>query len=1116
MGRRDEDTFQFPAAWLGSVHPRRGGVACPPQIKGDPGSGIRALVESIRTQIDQVIADDRSDARLVSDARGYLAGDGSLAGAAAVAGIAAEFLRRSGRTKLAVFADDWVATHGVVGAARAAAELAGVTVVSEYFGPRDRQGDFVRRVRPDEREGWHLPWHGTLRRVRAHLAVAPEHEYRQAVQTLAGYREQSLRQRIVAAYLVPTEHAWVAEMCAGKLADDNLALLSLGTREQLDAVADRVYGFSVADDLETLATLVDAVGPAVVPAVAGWLDEVDTADPTRRLLGVLAAMPTDEAFAALVKRVNRPYVGPALIEATDRYPRRALRLLAAAASGESHVAGPAGELLRRLVAAHPELAVDELPSLGGAARELVESSMRKAPAAYLPAPPEALPPVLVDPPWTGKRTRTKAAVVAGLRPSVPTALAWLPGEREEWLASEDIAPLGWDAYARFRHEGAIQWQSMVAVFAAGELPAYLEVRFLAEAPVEVAAPLLDVWQPYQRSWVEPWVRFAVARFGLAAVPAAIRAAAASPAVLAEVLLPVRDAGVAVQMADWFVRLRTVRALALSWLRRHAETAALALIPVALGKPGRERTTAETALRAVTAGGLQGTVLAAAQTYGPEAAAGIQQLLTTDPVEVVPARVPDLPAWLELRQLPQVLLRDRRHALPEESTRHLCTMLAISKPGNVYAGLDVVREHCDPASLAEFGWQLFQLWQAVGAPAKDNWALDGLGCVGDDETVRRLGPLIRSWPAEGLHARAVTGLEVLANLGTDLALSQLHSIGQKAKSRRLRDRANSRIADVAAGLGLTGEQLADRLVPDLGLRPDGSLSLDYGSRRFVVGIDEQLKPYVIDPDGRRRKDLPKPGARDDEALATVAYQRFAALKKDSRTVAADQIRRLEQAMVTQRRWTASEFRELFVAHPLLWHIARRLVWLIRDGDREVGALRVAEDRTFADVDDETVALGDDLSVGIAHPLHLADALPRWAEVFDDYEILQPFPQLAREVHALTAEERDSPALARYRGITVPAVKVLGLERRGWVRGETQDGGVQGWVYRIVPGGRAVVAALDPGLYVGSAANSPDQTVGEIWLNGRPSGAWRRTGDLRFGELDAVTASELLRDLRELDG
>ena len=444
---RDEDIFEFPAGWLGSVHPRRGGVACPPpDIKGDPGKAVRALVESISTQLVEIIADDRSDARLVSAVRGYLEGDGNLAGAAATAAMAASFVDKPGRKKLALFADDWVARHGVVEAARAATEMAGVTVASEYFGPRDRKGQFLRQVRPDENSGWYLPWHGALRRVRAHLAVAPEAEYRRAVEALAGYRDQSQRQRVVARYLVPTERAWVDDLCTTDLAGapENLALLSVGTWEQLDAVAGRVFGWTAFDDMDVLATLADAVGPAMAPAVHHWLHEVDPADAQRRLLGVLAVLPTDEAFTVLLKHLNRPYVGPALIEAMDRYPRRALRLLAAEANGESPVPEPTKEMLRRHAAAHPELAAAELPSLGEATRKLVEASISRAAQAYPPAPPAALPPVLVDPPWTRQRGRTKAAVVAGLRPSVPASLVWLPGEREAWLASKDEARGGYD------------------------------------------------------------------------------------------------------------------------------------------------------------------------------------------------------------------------------------------------------------------------------------------------------------------------------------------------------------------------------------------------------------------------------------------------------------------------------------------------------------------------------------------------------------------------------------------------------------------------------------------------------------------------------------------------
>ncbi|MEU7716027.1 hypothetical protein AB0B03_29270, partial [Micromonospora chalcea] len=47
----------------------------------------------------------------------------------------------------------------------------------------------------------------------------------------------------------------------------------------------------------------------------------------------------------------------------------------------------------------------------------------------------------------------------------------------------------------------------------------------------------------------------------------------------------------------------------------------------------------------------------------------------------------------------------------------------------------------------------------------------------------------------------------------------------------------------------------------------------------------------------------------------------------------------------------------------------------------------------------------------------------------------------------------------------AGRLLSLERRGWRRGAPQDAGIQSWLEREVPGGRAVVIDLDPGIAVG---------------------------------------------------
>jgi hypothetical protein len=721
------------------------------------------------------------------------------------------------------------------------------------------------------------------------------------------------------------------------------------------------------------------------------------------------------------------------------------------------------------------------------------------------APAEALPPLLVAPPWTRERRAPEPVVIGGLTPPAGQTLNWAPGEREKW--AECLR-----TYGRWSQD--TEWEKALEEYRAGEMPWRRQAGLFVDGPEELVRPLFMDWGSASPWDAGAWTRPLVARFELDARPVALRTAGLNPAANGGVLLPFLDAEVALMAAGWLARLKSARKHALAWLGRHGMAAVPLLLPAALGKAGADRRNAEGALRHLAAGhGAEG-IVGAARAYGDDTAAAVEALLATDPLEIFPARMPTIGEWADPTLLPQVLLRGREQALPTAAIGHLLTMLAMSKPGEVYAGIEVVRELCDAESLAEFGWAVFQGWQVHGAPSKDGWALTQLGRLGDDETVRRLTPVIRAWPGEGGHSKAVNGLDVLAAIGTDVALMHLHGIAQKVKFKGLKARAQEKIEEVAAELELTPERLADRLVPDFGLDADGGMVLDYGPRRFVVGFDDQLKPYVMDEDGKRRKALPEPGVKDDAELAPAAFKRFAALKKDVRTVAADQIRRLESTMVTGRRWSMREFRDFFVNQPLLWHIVRRLVWVAEDGDKTT-AFRIAEDRTFADADDDVLTLPGSAEVGIVHPVDLGEELETWSQVFADYETLQPFPQLGRPVYALTGEERASGRLERFEGLIVPVGKVLGLERRGWRRGEPQDAGIERWISRQVTEGRYVVIDLDPGIAVGVVDALPEQTLQYVWLGDRPTDFWPSRGaSRRFGELDPATASEVLADLTEL--
>jgi hypothetical protein len=79
------------------------------------------------------------------------------------------------------------------------------------------------------------------------------------------------------------------------------------------------------------------------------------------------------------------------------------------------------------------------------------------------------------------------------------------------------------------------------------------------------------------------------------------------------------------------------------------------------------------------------------------------------------------------------------------------------------------------------------------------------------------------------------------------------------------------------------------------------------------------------------------------------------------------------------------------------------------------------------------------------------------------------------------------------------------------------GIQGWVARGVPGGGQVAIDLDPGVPAGYKHDEfARQSVARVRLTNRGQHEWigPGTGSLPFGQLDAVTASEVLRDLTML--
>jgi predicted DNA-binding WGR domain protein len=892
------------------------------------------------------------------------------------------------------------------------------------------------------------------------------------------------------------------------------AMFSMTDVAAIDKLVDALSAqWSLQNSVEHLPNLVARVGVAAGPVIARILAIATKSgfgsDRVKSVGQALALIRSPAVAEAMADRLAEKDMRAIATEYLQNAPNLAMAPLAARAIGKGALADLAKSVLGSVVAKDPEEAHRLVPMLGDHERALVEAALDRF-ENVVEAEAADLPRVLASPPWLAKKRAAPQRVVKGTKPLAHASrVVWESDAQKKQFQNEEsyYAPNPAEEkkiLKEIEEAKSAKKVSSIGSYKLMQLPKASALKTLAEAPLEIF------------SWYYGNVPTAfIGRYELEALTAVMRYATVDPTNAIEALMVVDAPEAAPIMADALVRLKKSRQLAQKWLLEFPEAAAVGLIPIAVGETGKARANAETALRYIASHGKRDAVEGVAKKYGGEVQEVMGDVLDFDPLLDFPAKLPKIPGFFNAAALPRPRLTGQKKVLPVAAVDALGTMLAFARLDEPYAGLAQVKEACEPASLAETAWELFQAWLVAGAPSKEQWAFLALAHFGNDECARKLTPLVRAWPGEAAHARAVIGLDVLAGIGTDVALMHLHGIAQKVKFKGLQERAREKIDQIAEARGLTAAELADRLVPDLGLEDDGSLELDFGPRKFRVTFDETLKPAVLDDSGKRLPDLPKAKQSDDAEKAAASTATWKALKKDSKTVASSQLLRLELAMCAQRRWEPDAFDQFFVNHPLMIHLVRRLVWGAYDAkDNLVGTFRVAEDRSYADPKDGKFELPDGAKIGLVHRLEMKQQdADTWGQVLGDYEIMQPFSQLSREAIRPTDDEKAATELVRVTGLTVPTGKVLGLDNRGWRRGPPQDAGVVCWYEKPLGGNWVVSLDLDPGIYTGMISESPEQKLGKVTIS-KDGYSWRNEGLRKLGDLSAIEFSELVRDLESV--
>tara|TARA_R110002096_G_scaffold42143_2_gene113514 strand:- start:35687 stop:38095 length:2409 start_codon:yes stop_codon:yes gene_type:complete len=277
-----------------------------------------------------------------------------------------------------------------------------------------------------------------------------------------------------------------------------------------------------------------------------------------------------------------------------------------------------------------------------------------------------------------------------------------------------------------------------------------------------------------------------------------------------------------------------------------------------------------------------------------------------------------------------------------------------------------------------------------------WMCQGLS---GEELVAVLGQLadrcFKKVPEIG-EASVRVGNACVNTLGTlrdGAGIAHLSRLLGKVRTISARRTINKALNAAAESTGQTREDLEELAVPTFGLTLEGSLQQTLGDFTAELAIEDGTAALRwIKANGKIQKSVPK-AVKEDHAEALRDIKRK---HKELGVLLAAQPSRLERLWICDRRMTVAQLGERYLQHPVVAGVARRLLWLVETSDDSIPVLW--RDGALRGLGGQPVAISDGDEARLLHLLDLDhDTLAVWRDDLDELGLVQPIPQLWREVY-----------------------------------------------------------------------------------------------------------------------
>lgn len=476
------------------------------------------------------------------------------------------------------------------------------------------------------------------------------------------------------------------------------------------------------------------------------------------------------------------------------------------------------------------------------------------------------------------------------------------------------------------------------------------------------------------------------------------------------------------------------------------------------------------------------------------------------------KLPKAP-WLSLGKLPPLFAKDGS-PLSELAVTFLIQRQAREK-GEVNEEVVPMLTHLDRAKNAPFAHALIDQWFASDMKATTRWGLDVAGITGDDSIIRRLIEPMEHWCMGNNGSRAEWAAHAIALLGSEKALGTLDGLIQRYRTRRKYVGAAAALAifRTAEMMGISADELAERIVPDFGFNADGEKDLPLKKGTCTAVLCDDFKIAFRDGD----KLIANPPAK----LPEESVEELKETRKFLKEAVSRQTLRLQDSMIGGKRWPLDVWRGRYEVHPLFRIFAMKLVWSIYGEDGKLlRTFRLYPNGLTADAVGGLEEFPENTAkIGIVHRMEIDEkSAKEWIAHLKRFKVKPLFKQLDRPVHILDPTHANRREIKLTQGLKTTAgtlrKELLG---RGWSLSASGDGGSLSGMWRRFPGSdiEAYLPACD--LHAMSSAGETVELEAAIFAHGNPAKNNYRdfpseAAAITFGNVPPIIYSETITDLQ----